>query len=170
MTEVQQWQADGGSNNEFIELVLRSGCVRACKWVLGISRTVAGLPSGMVQEQDAEIPRRWDEFFMSVRDTSLECSSRFLLEPRLVRRLVCGVVGGRLHQLSPRPSVSRLATRASTCVLPHLRHGGRSAASAVAPPECLSPRYSSLESTRRRRLAALGRLLNPIVRVVRNLA
>ena len=40
MTDIQQWQADGGSNNEFIELVLRSGCVKACKWVLGISRTV----------------------------------------------------------------------------------------------------------------------------------
>ena len=69
MTDIQQWQADGGSNNEFIEQVLRSGCVKACKWVLGISRTVVGLPSGMVRERDAEIPRRWDEFFMDALAT-----------------------------------------------------------------------------------------------------
>ena len=66
LADIQEVHAEGGSGDDIIRTILASTCPRPIKWVLGVTKSTVGLPSGLLREEDAELPRRWADHLLDL--------------------------------------------------------------------------------------------------------
>ena len=63
LAATETWRASGEDVFAFIRVVMQSGHAKSVKWLLE-QTTSAGLPKGMVEDDNAMAPERWDQYFL----------------------------------------------------------------------------------------------------------